>query len=242
MLVRKIGAGGSSLVMLSWLVDASGNWVAPVAGDYLVAGIGSGAAGGYDNGSGGSSGQFKIAKFTLTAGQSVTVTIGAAGTSSSGNPDAAGAACTFGGLLSCAGGTGGASNSGSRNTSPGGTASYGGAGYTSAENGGSNGQSPNMVVKTAADAYFGFAGMYLGSALLAAGAGGAWAVNSGGGAGGLVVNGDTSKGGHASPSVAAYAGIGYGAGGAGGAGSSNRAGGSGVTGCFVVAGLITATL
>lgn len=222
----------------SELFLVGGTFTAPAAGDYLVYAMPGGGAGGYDNGSGGSSGQPKCALVTLAAGEEVPVSIGQGGVSTVGGETKNGGATTFGGYLTTTGGEGGTANATSNNTTPGGTASYGGAGYTSPASGGSNGQSVRQVPFDGS--YFQEAVLYIGSISLRPGTGGAPIGNSGGGGGGVIVNGDTTVGGTAAPASAAvdlvHSGQGYGAGGVGGVGGGDRRGGSGAQGFLAVTG------
>lgn len=152
----------------SQVFTASGTFTAPKAGDYLVFVLGGGAGGGGGGGSttthsggggiGGAGGQLLIQEVSLTDGQAVTVTIGAAANGGAGGTGAApgsagtvGNATSFGAVTAAGGqvGRGGADNvsdftGGQPGTSGGGFGGGAGGAYTSASGNGNNGS--NAVV------------------------------------------------------------------------------------------------
>lgn len=92
----------------------SGTFVAPVDGVYFITGCGGGAGGGYTSSSsvsgGGGAGCFKYPVY-LSAGTSVTVTIGAGGRGSATNTKNAGGNTAFGSYVVLNGAAGGTSTS-----------------------------------------------------------------------------------------------------------------------------------
>lgn len=111
-----IAASGGDLYSQDF--TSSGTFSVPSGVDkVLVLAVGGGGAGGgclsgagtYQAGGGGGGGQIKFEPVAVTAGSSVTVTIGAGGTGGTGD-GASGGSTTFGALLTALGGSGGAGN------------------------------------------------------------------------------------------------------------------------------------
>lgn len=163
---------------------SSGSFTAPFAGWYFVRAIGGGGAGGGStgtrNGGGGGSGEYAEGWHYLTAGQVVTVTIGAGGTGNVSADGNGGGTTSFGALMTAIGGFAGVSSAGPLFS--GGKGGLGGTGGQMRVTGG-DGQSGSNVAGGTTPGGNGGAGFFGGgglSATVAANAAGA-AYGSGGG-------------------------------------------------------------
>lgn len=233
-LKRLTGASGFTLPSQSQKFTASGPFTAQTAGWYVVIGIGGGGGGGGSDGSGGGSGFAFGALVWLDKGETVDVVIGQGGAAgSTGNNGSPGGNTSFGslavfpgggaGLDSGYGGNGG--GGGGRAVSVDADAKGGAFGSDAAQTDGSNGLGQGAAA-------------FVRMLEIVANLGSPWVLEigdgglgqndaSGGGGGGLVVDG-------AEPSGVAGTGEGYGGGGLGG--DTFSGGQAGKAGILLVAG------
>jgi hypothetical protein len=244
-------AGGASLTatVIATTVtvfDASGTFTPTVSGWYRVFLKGGGGGGAYNLGGAGGAGRFAYAVVWLVAGETYTVTIGAAGTggpngTTPNGTDGGGASLAYGSitLISVLGGDGAvlstfaAGDGGSGGGSPGagGNDGDGGAGGSD----GGAGTSPKAPGSGQSTAAFSAAVSEFETTTISAGTpGSGTGINgAGGGAAGVEVTGETPTD-ATDGTYGGGGGEGFGAG--GGGGGSNSAGGNGSTGVVVIEG------
>ena len=149
-------------------ITATGSFTAPFDGWYFVRLVGGGGAGGGStgtrNGGGGGAGEYAEGWHYLTAGQVVTVTIGAAGTGVLSADGLPGGTSSFGALMTAIGGYGGISQAGP--FVAGGPGGFGGTGGQFRATGGA-GQSGSNVAGSTTPGGCGGAGFFGGGGMSA---------------------------------------------------------------------------
>lgn len=251
-LATTVTMSGSAVGFVSQSIFTSSGTFTPPLGvtsvRVLVVGGGGGGAGGHAGGGG--SGHVRTGTFTISG--PVAITIGSGGSGGSGGSDAnssgsasAGGSSSFGPYLTAGGGSGGqASSPASMSGAPGGSGGGGGGNCGTAGSGGANGYSGKAGIGGSGNGGGGAGGNFDSVSLfqnisVTGGVGGEQSVNTcsgGGGAGGVLIDGEGPSGSPGTiPSSASTGGRGYGAGGGGGGYNGNYyAGGAGASGVVYV--------